>query len=42
MAVLKYPSLAAEMVERSREELKHIRWEHAAEKILNVYNTCLS
>ena len=42
MAVLKYPPLAAELVEKSREALRHIRWEHAAEKILGVYETCLN
>ena len=41
LAVLKYPPLAAEMVEKSREELRRIRWERAAEKILGVYETCL-
>jgi len=42
MAVLKHPPLAAEMAARSRDELKNIRWEHAAERIVNIYNTCLS
>ncbi len=42
MAVLKHPPLAAELVEGLRDELRHIRWEHAAEKILSVYDTCLS
>ncbi|MDD5713015.1 MAG: glycosyltransferase family 4 protein, partial [Smithellaceae bacterium] len=37
IAVLKYPALSGEIVERSREELKDIRWENAAEKIVDVY-----
>jgi glycogen(starch) synthase len=41
VAVLKHPPLAAEMVKASRDELRHIRWEHSAGKILNVYETCL-
>ncbi len=41
MAVLKHPALATELVEKSKEELRHIRWERAAESILAVYETCL-
>jgi len=37
IAVLKYPPLAGELVERAREELKNLRWEKAALKILEVY-----
>jgi len=37
IAVLKYPVLFDEIVERSREQIRHIRWETAAEKIVNVY-----
>jgi len=38
IAVLKYPPLAGELVERAREELKNLRWERAAQQILEVYN----
>ncbi|MFA5182644.1 MAG: glycosyltransferase family 4 protein [Syntrophales bacterium] len=37
IAVLKYPPLAGELVERAREELKNLRWEKAAQEILEVY-----
>ncbi|MCK9197092.1 MAG: glycosyltransferase family 4 protein [Syntrophales bacterium] len=37
IAVLKYPPLTGELVERAREELKNLRWEKAALKILEVY-----
>ncbi|MCX5826748.1 MAG: glycosyltransferase family 4 protein [Deltaproteobacteria bacterium] len=37
IAVLKYPPLAGELVERAREELKNLRWEKAVLKILEVY-----
>ncbi|MHB8907744.1 MAG: glycosyltransferase family 4 protein [Syntrophales bacterium] len=39
IAVLKYPALAGEMTERAREELRGIRWEKAAEKIVAIYRT---
>jgi len=39
IAILRYPILSGEIVERSREELKNIRWESAAEKIGTVYQT---
>lgn len=38
ISVLKRPALAAEMVVRSRESLRKIHWEGAAEKITGVYN----
>lgn len=37
IAVLKYPPLAGELVERARGELEDLRWEKAALKILEVY-----
>jgi len=37
IAILKYPNLVAEIVEKSREELHNVRWETAAEKIADVY-----
>ena len=37
IAILKYPSLVAEIVEKSREELHNVRWETAAEKIVEIY-----
>ena len=39
IAILKYPTLSAELVEGSREEVKNIRWENAAEKIVNIYRS---
>jgi glycosyltransferase involved in cell wall biosynthesis len=41
IAILKYPRLVAEMIERSREELRTVRWENAAEKIVTVYDRVL-
>lgn len=38
IAILKYPNLVAEIVEKSREELRNVRWETAAEKIVEVYH----
>lgn len=38
ISVLKRPALSAEMVMRSRESLRKIHWEGAAEKIMGVYN----
>ena len=37
IAILRYPSLAEEIVERSREQLRSVHWEKAAEKIADVY-----
>ena len=37
IAILRHPSLAAEIVERSREQLRSIHWEKAAEKIADIY-----
>jgi glycosyltransferase involved in cell wall biosynthesis len=37
ISVLRFPVLSNDIVERSREELKNIRWETAAEKIVGVY-----
>ncbi len=36
-AVLEYPMLSAEMVKQCRDELKDIRWENAANKLIAVY-----
>jgi glycosyltransferase involved in cell wall biosynthesis len=41
IAILRHPHLIGEIVERSREELRKIRWEKAAEKIVAVYNSVL-
>jgi len=41
IAILRHRSLAEEMVERSREELRNIRWKGAAEKIVEVYKRVL-
>jgi len=37
IAILRYPILVAEIVEKTRDELRNIRWEYAAEKIVDVY-----
>jgi glycosyltransferase involved in cell wall biosynthesis len=37
IAILKHPSLVAEIVERSREQLRNVHWGKAAEKIVDVY-----
>jgi len=37
-AVLRYPRLAQEMVKNCREELKHIKWENAAEQLNTIYD----
>jgi len=41
MAILRHPSLTAEIVERSREQLRSIHWEKAAEKIAHIYRLVL-
>jgi len=41
IALLMHPSIGDEMSERAREELKMIKWEHAAEKIISVYRRIL-
>jgi glycogen(starch) synthase len=41
IAVLRRPALAADMVERSREELQQIHWEGAAVKIETIYRSLL-
>jgi len=41
IALLRHPSIGNEMSDRAREELKKIRWEHAAEKIVTVYRQVL-
>ena len=41
IAILRYPNLVAEIVEKSRDELRSIRWEYAAEKIVEVYRHVL-
>ena len=38
LAVLKYPALSREMLRNSRKELRDIRWDVAAERIMAVYN----
>jgi glycogen(starch) synthase len=37
IAVLKYPALAGEMTQKAQEELRKIRWETAAERIVEIY-----
>jgi glycogen(starch) synthase len=39
IAILKYPVLAAEIVEKSQEDVRTIRWENAAEKTVTVYQS---
>jgi glycogen(starch) synthase len=41
IAVLKYPALAGELARRSREEIRNVRWENAAVKIIDVYHCML-
>ena len=36
IAILRHASLAEEIVERSREQLRSVHWEKAAEKIVAV------
>jgi len=40
IAILKFPALSSEIVDRSREEVRNIRWENAAEKMVRVYRSC--
>ncbi|MCX5832110.1 MAG: glycosyltransferase family 4 protein [Deltaproteobacteria bacterium] len=42
IALLRHPSLGDEMSARAREELKNIKWEQAAEKIIAVYRQALN
>ncbi len=42
IAVLRHPSLTAEIVERSREQLRSIHWEKAAEKVARIYELVLN
>jgi glycogen synthase len=37
IAILRYPRLVEEIVERSREQLRNIHWKKAVEKIVDVY-----
>ncbi len=39
ISVLRYPALSKEMVLRSRESLRRIHWENAAEKIMTLYKS---
>ncbi len=39
IAVLQHPRLAAEVVRNCQEELRSIRWEKAAEAVLNIYRS---
>ncbi len=39
-AVLTHPRLAEEMTKQCREELQHIRWENAATKLIQIYESC--
>ena len=38
LAILKYPALSREMRRNSRKELRNIRWDVVAERIMAVYN----
>jgi len=42
IAILRHPSLVAEIVERSREQLRSVHWEKAAGKIVDVYRLVLN
>jgi len=39
ISVLRHPALAWEMTERSRDELRNIHWERAADRVIGVYNS---
>ncbi len=39
IAVLKYPPLAGELVERGREEIRRLHWEKAARQLVAVYKS---
>ncbi len=39
IAVLKYPALSREMLRNGRRQLRNIRWEVAAERVMAVYNS---
>lgn len=38
-AVLRYPCLAQELVKNCREEMRSIRWENAADQLLEIYRS---
>ena len=40
-AVLRYPKLADELVRNCREELKNIRWENSADRLIRIYERCI-
>jgi glycogen(starch) synthase len=40
-AVLSYPKLAAAMVRNSHEDLRRIRWSTAADRLCEIYRSCL-
>ena len=42
ITALKYPALTDEILARSREELRDICWEKAAERIIDVYRCLLN
>ncbi|MFO7536176.1 MAG: glycosyltransferase [Kiritimatiellia bacterium] len=41
LSVLMHPRLAGEIVKNCREEIKTIRWEKAAESVVNVYHAAM-
>ncbi len=40
-AILQYPALGKELSERASLELNDLTWDHAAKKIMNVYDTLI-
>jgi glycosyltransferase involved in cell wall biosynthesis len=40
-AILRYPALGKELSERASLELNDLTWDHAAKKIMNVYETLI-
>jgi len=42
VAVLKYPALVEEMTQRAAEEIKRIRWENAAARVIGIYRRVLA
>jgi glycogen(starch) synthase len=39
VALIELPELRHTIVERAREEIRHIHWDAAADKLLPIYNT---
>jgi glycosyltransferase involved in cell wall biosynthesis len=42
IAVLKYPALVKEMMLRASEEIKRIRWQNSAARVIGIYRRVLA